>query len=424
MKKHLCLFVPALALMVMGCGGAGNNDNQNENNPSQVVENVNVDLDGPLFDVDDDVDWERPLYTLDDNGDTTEIWQYNQRGQLVYYESKDEDFEDTRSYIYDASGRLLRQAGYSFTGNVREFTEEYTYNGKVRTAMGIHTTEGYPSYYKTKEVSYFMDEDFKYDTLRQQYEIELSWDIEDYDEKEIEEGLSHLARYSTYKYTVINGETKLAEECYYYEDIDNPSTLNLGYRSVNHYNSQGLLVSNVSYSSSGGEFLTEYSYSGNVKDGKTYYARKSQFTTWQYVEPKENIVQKAAEQLLPEEYIGGLACQSKTMATVPIGDGETQTIACYQRSDGSWLVLEYWPTQGPENDKLSVYVLGKDGKLEPSDAQNLPLNLEGMRVLGNELFFPYQGDELQFGKDCFVFPMEDGEPLRLEWNGEQFVVVK
>ena len=52
------------------------------------------------------------------------------------------------------------------------------------------------------------------------------------------------------------------------------------------------------------------------------------------------------------------------------------------------------------------------------------LNLEGMRLLGSDLFFPYQGDELEFGKDYFVFPMEDGEPLRLEWNGEQFVVAK
>ena len=86
--------------------------------------------------------------------------------------------------------------------------------------------------------------------------------------------------------------------------------------------------------------------------------------------------------------------------------------------------MEYWPTQGPENDKLSVYVLGKDGKLEPSDAQNLPLNLEGMRLLGSDLFFPYQGDELEFGKDYFIFPVEDGESLRLEWNGEQFVVAK
>lgn len=424
MKKNLFLFVPAIALILMGCGGAGNSDNQNENKPSQTVENVDIDSDAPLFDVDDDVDWERPLYTLDDDGDTTEFWSYNRQGQLVYYESKDDGFEDTRSYVYDVKGRLLTESGYSFTGNVREYTEEYTYNGNVRTAMGEHTTEGYPTYYKTKEVSYFMDKDFKYDTLCQQYEMELSWDIDDYDEKEIEEGLSRLARYSTYKYTVINGETKLAEECYYYEDIDNPGTLNLGYRSVNHYNSQGLLASNVSYSSSGGEFLTEYSYSGNVKDGKTYYARKSQFTTWQYEEPKENIVQKAAEQLLPEEYVEGLECQSKTLATVPVDDGETQTIACYQRSDGSWLVLEYWPTQGPEYDELSVYVLGKDGILKTGDAQNLPTILEAMQLSGNQLFFPYQGDELRFEKEGFVFPMEDSEPLRLEWNGEQFVVAK
>ena len=144
----------------------------------------------------------------------------------------------------------------------------------------------------------------------------------------------------------------------------------------------------------------------------------------QYEEPKENIVQKAAEQLLPEEYLEGLECQSKTVATVTVDDGETETIACYQRGDGSWLVMEYWPTQGPENDKLSVFVLGKDGKLNPGEAQNLPLALKEIRVSGNQLFFPYQGDELQFGNDYFIFPMEDGKPLRLEWIGEQFVVAK
>ena len=416
--------IAALAFMLMGCGNAGDNDNQNENKSTQIVEDVNNDVVGPLFDVDDDVDWDRPLFTLDDNGDTIESWSYNRQGQLVYYESKDDGFEDTRSYAYDAKGRLLTESGYSFTGNIREYTEEYTYNGNVRTAMGVQTTEGYPTYYKTKEVCYFMDEDFKYDTLCQQYEMELSWDVDDYDEKELEEGLSHLARYTTRKYMVINGETKLSEECYYYEDQEHPGAMNLGYRAVNHYNGQGLLVSNISCSASGNEFKTDYNYSGNVKDGKTYYARKSQFNNWQNEESTENIVEKAAEQLLPEEYVDGIALQSKTLATAAVDEGETETIACYQRSDGSWLVLEYWPTQGPEDDKLSVYVLGKDGQLEPSEAQTLPLNLEGMRLLGNQLFFPYQGDALQFGNDYFIFPMEDGELLRLEWNGEQFVVAK
>ncbi len=249
---------------MMACGGKGNNVNQDNDTQPQIVENLASNPEEVIFDVFDDVDWDRPLYSLDKNGDTTEVWRYDRSGKLVSY-----------------------------------------------------------------------------------YELE--------------------------------GDTPLSIIGYRYD---------------------------------------------NVKDSLTYFARKSQFTTWKYEEPKENIVQKAAEQLLSEEYIEGLACQSKTVATVPVDDGEMQTIACYQRSDGSWLVMEYWPTQGPENDKLSVYVLDKGGKLEPSDAQNLPLNLDGMRVLGNELFFPYQGDALQFGNDYFIFPMEDAEPLRLEWNGEQFVVAK
>ena len=423
MKINLFLFVPAIAFMLMGCGGAGNSDNQNENKSSRVVENVKVDTDGPLFDVYDDVDWERPLYSLDANGDTTEVWCYNPSGKLVsYYELEGDTPLSIIGYRYDVLGRLIYEGGSSFFGNTREYNEDFTYKDNVCTSIGKHTTEGYPSFFMAKEVRYCLDNDFKYDTLCQEYEAEVSWD--DYvDDKDFDERLLQLARYTTSRYAEINGEMKIVENCFYTKYQDDPD-FHLGYKDTYHYNSQGLLISIVHHASDGKETTYNYHYYDNVKDSLTYYARKSQFTTWKYEEPKENIVQKAAEQLLSEEYIEGLACQSKTVATVPVDDGETQTIACYQRSDGSWLVMEYWPTQGPENDKLSVYVLGKDGKLEPSDAQNLPLNLDGMRMLGSDLFFPYQGDELEFGKDYFIFPVEDGEPLRLEWNGEQFVVAK
>lgn len=424
MKKNLFLFVPAIALILMGCGGAGNSDNQNENKPSQTVENVDIDSDAPLFDVDDDVDWDRPLYSINANGDTTEFWRYDGQGKLVSYEVYDGDnLENMNGYRYDVWGRLIHEGGSSFLGNTREYNEDFTYDGHVCTSKGMHTTEGYPSFFMAKEVRYCLDDDYKYDTLCEEYDAEVSWD--DYvDDEDFDESLLRLARYTKKQYAVVNGETKIAEERFYHAAYDDPDAFLLGYTDTYQYNSQGLLVSVFHQAADGRENVFTHHYYGNVMDSLTYYARKSQFTKWQYEEPKENIVRKAAEQLLPEEYVEGIECQSKTLATVPVDDGETQTIACYQRSDGSWLVLEYWPTQGPEYDELSVYVLGKDGILKTGDAQNLPTILEAMQLSGNQLFFPYQGDELRFEKEGFVFPMEDSEPLRLEWNGEQFVVAK
>lgn len=153
-----------------------------------------------------------------------------------------------------------------------------------------------------------------------------------------------------------------------------------------------------------------------------HYTGESEPQSYTYVEPEENIVRKAAELLLLEDYIDGLKCQSKTIATVDVDLDETETIACYQCLDGSWVVLTYSPIHGPEDDYLCIYSLDGDGNLSTGDAQNLSLSVEGMQLSGHQLFFPYQGDELQFGKDYFIFPVEDKQPLRLEWTGAQFVV--
>lgn len=424
MKASLILSVSALAFVLLGCGGKANNEKPEENNQNQVAEN---DIQNPgevQFDVFDDVDWDRPLFSLNAEGDTVETWRYDELGNLVSYNLEEEDgFRNTNDYSYDAWGRLVRVTGSSFSGNTREFYEDYTYADNMRISRGDHFTEGYPSYFKVKEVRYFMDDDFKYDTLCQEYEAELSWDEYIEDEEDFDESLLNLARYSTKKYTEVKGELKVSEECFYYEDGEHPGKYNLGYKTINIYNDQGLLVGNISQLADGAETRTDYSYQGNVKDGLTYYARKSDFKPYAYVEPKEDIVRKVAEQLLPEEYLDGLRCQGKTIATVDVDLDETETIACYQCFDGSWTVLTYSPIHSPEDDCLGIY--SYDGSnLTTGDATHLPLVLEVMQLSGHQLFFPYQGDELQFGKDYFIFPIEDKQPLRLEWTGAQFVVKK
>ena len=413
--------------MLMGCGSNSNQQVVNRGTQSTELEPVEetLNIENLVFDVFADVDWDRPLFSLNAESDTVETWTYDELGNLVSYYAEDPDgFRESNDYLYDAWGRLVRATGSSFTGNTREFYEDYTYADNMRISRGDHFTEGYPSYFKVKEVRYFMDGDFKYDTLCQEYEAELSWDEYIEDEEDFDESLLNLARYSTKKYTEIKGEPRVSEECFYYEDGEHPGKYNLGYKIINIYNDQGLLACSISQMANGAETKADYHYQGNVKDSLIYYARKSEFKAYTYVEPKEDIVRKVAEQLLPEEYIDGLKCQGKTIATVDVDLNETETIACYQCGDGSWLVLEYWPTQGPENDKLSLYTLGKDGMLKMGDVQNLPTMMEEIRVSENQLFFPYQGDELQFGKDYFIFPIEDKQPLRLEWTGAQFVVKK
>ena len=420
MKASLFLSASALALVMMACGGAGNTDKQDKNTLIQATGNEAQDANEVLFDVFDDVDWERPLCSFD----SIENWTYNELGQLVSVDGEySESSYGSSSYRYDVFGRLIVEYNTSFTGNHREDTKFYHYKGLVRTGMGMHTTEGYPYYFASKEVCYFMDEDFKYDTLCEEYSAEVSWD--DYNEDDTyAEGQLQLARYTTKRYKVVNGETKLDEKRFYHRAQDDPDAFLLGYCETYVYNTQGLLVSVVHRSADGQELQFDHYYFDNVMDSLTCYARRFQFKPFEYVEPKENIVQKVAERLIPEEYLEGLVCQNKTVASVPIDDGETETIACYQRTDGSWLVLEYWPTQGPENDKLSVYTLRKDGRLQTGDVKNLPTMLEEMQLSRNQLFFPYQGGELQFGKDYFIFPIEDEQPLRLEWTGEQFFVKK
>ena len=56
---------------------------QNEDMDAEFVELLDdplVGIDTLLFDVYDDVDWSKPLYELNDEGDTVDIWTYNQRG--------------------------------------------------------------------------------------------------------------------------------------------------------------------------------------------------------------------------------------------------------------------------------------------------------------------------------------------------------
>ena len=127
MKATLFLSVSAVALVMMACGGKGNNVNQDNDTQPQIVENLASNPEEVVFDVFDDVDWDRPLYSLDKNGDTTEVWRYDRSGKLVsYYELEGDSPLNIIGYRYDVLGRLIYEGGSSFFGNTREYNEDFT----------------------------------------------------------------------------------------------------------------------------------------------------------------------------------------------------------------------------------------------------------------------------------------------------------
>lgn len=388
----------------------------------EVTDDPLAGLDTLLFDVYDDVDWSKPLYELDDEGDTMDIWTYNQRGLPIR-----DDFllnndygTDYTSYYYDSDNRLVSSFSHLFTGNVREASCDYTYEGNVLTVEQIHTTEGYPTFFYVKEVSYFMDEDFKYDTMYVRYEREVSWD--EFDDEGGNDEQLELQEFVTKKYEEVEGKTRLKEECYYLPVEGYADSLMLTSRLWHLYNPQGLRVRTACVWGDGWRIVDEYTYQGNMMDGTTCYLRQSdldRIAEWEYYEPKEEIATEVAKMLVPEEYWEGIQSEQKTVATVEVEDGGSITTACYERMDGSWLVLEYMAIAGPDHDRLSLYDF-RNGELLPCDRFNLPLQVEEGEVRENNFYFPYQGESLYFTERMMSFPVEDAEAVWLLWNGKTF----
>ena len=379
-------------------------------------------LDTLLFDVFDDVDWSKPLVEFGDDGDTMDIWTYNQRGLPVRddFLANNEYGTDYTSYYYDSDNRLVSVFSHLFTGNVHESSADYTYDGNMMTVDEIHTTEGYPTFYYVKEVSYFMDDSYQYDTLYVRYEKEISWD--DYeDEGSYDEGLE-MQDFVTKKYEEVDGQTRLMEECHYLSVEGYPDSLMQVSKLWHLYNPQGLLVRTLCPWGEGWRICAEYSYEGNVKNGKTSYLRQSNLESvaeWEYYEPKEDIALEVGKMLVPEEYWDGVEPEQKTIATVEVDDGGSITVACYERMDGSWLVVEYWAIAGPDADRLSLYDY-REGELLSHEPFELPLQVEGGEIRENALYFPYQGESLFFTERMMSFPIEDEDAIWLLWNGKTF----
>lgn len=423
--KTSSILTITIVLMLAACN-QGNKTNNKEENANVVIENISTnDAQTPLkdqfFDVDDDVDWPKPVYALDVNGDTSEIWKYNQRGLLTYHEM----FENSEygmgydSYTYDGHNMLTSQDSRINTGNTHLSSTSYTYGSKIRVGEGTFNTEGYDFYTVFKSVTYYEDKDYFYDTLCQEYELEQSWSMveEDYDESDLV-----LKRCTRKAYETVNGDYRLVKESFYVSKDDEPGKMSLGYTQDYHYNSQGLLTKVTIKHPDGEEHVIEHSYSGNVEDGSIYYltnSNKDKFTEWSYMEVPFNMAVAVISDLVPEEYLGEIENLSNTMATVKVDDGEQVIVNCYERTGGSWLIVEYWPVNGPENDRLSFYTY-RDDETSPDNEFRLPVQVEGMKWSENSLYFPYQGESVEMGNNYILFPIEDGNAIMYEWNGRSF----
>lgn len=397
---------------------------QNEDMDAEFVELLDdplAGIDTLLFDVYDDVDWSKPLYELNDEGDTVDIWTYNQRGLPIrddYLENNDYGTDYT-SYYYDSENQLVSTFSHIFTGNVHEASCDYTYEGNVMTVDQIHTTEGYPMFYYVKEIVFFMDDAFQYDTLSLTYEREVSWDEFD-DEGNYDENLE-LIDVVTKEFEEVEGKIRLKEECHYLPVEGYADSLMLTSRLWHQYNPQGLRVRTLAAWNDGWRVSDEYTYQGNIKDGTTCCLRKSDLDAiaeWEYYEPKEEIAMEVAKMLVPEEYWDGITSEQKTIATVEVEEGAIN-VACYERMDGSWLVMEYYAIAGPDHDRLSLYDY-RDGELRPCDSFDIPLQVEESEVRENSFYFPYQGEPLFFSERMFSFPIEDTKAVWLLWNGTTF----
>lgn len=394
--------------------------------PDSLVIDESMDplagLDTLWFEVYDDVDWSKPLYELDEEGDTMDLWTYNQHGLPIRddFLANNEYGTDYTSYYYDSDHRLVSVFSHLFTGNVRESSSDYTYDGNVMTVDEIHTTEGYPTFFYVKEVSYFMDDDYQYDTLYMRYEKEISWD--DFEDEGSYGNDMELDAFVKKTYEEVDGKTRLKEECHYLPMEDYADSLMLVTRLWYLYNSQGLLVRTLCPWEEGWRILEENTYQGNVMNGVRGYLRQSELDSiaeWEYYEPTEDIAVEMAKMLVPEEYWDSIVSEQKAIANVEVDDRGSVTFACYERMDGSWLVVEYLAIAGPDPDLLSLYDY-KDGELTPCEHFDLPLQVEGSEVRENSYYFPYQGEPLFFNERMMSFPLEDAEALWLLWNGKSF----
>ena len=261
--KHIFTLTPlALVLMLAAC-------NTSKNNPEII-------------------DWDHPLYQLNADGDTASVWQYEtiEQGRTVTRIDLPGILDEgSEMLIYDRDDRLVGTASTVNSGNIHNSNMNYTYTGKVRTGEGTQSTDGSPSYYSIKEVTYFLDDEFKYDTLTQQFTAELDW-LEPDEEEYVVDGEPErpMNYYMRKRYEETPNGYRLVESQTFTSFGIYPDEVNIeySYKMVYAYNDKGQLVSEKLYTKDGEPgYETTYTYEGNKR---IEHQGDSQYTTYYKVD--------------------------------------------------------------------------------------------------------------------------------------------
>lgn len=239
----------------------------------------------------ENVDWDHPLYQLNTNDDTVFVWKYesNEQGRTVTRIDIPGQLHDGGSemLVYDRNDRLIANVSTLNTGNIHNSNMDYTYEGKVRTGEGIESTEGYPSYYSIKQITYFLDDELKYDTLTQEFTAELDWlEPEDEEYAAEEEPERPLNYYTRKRYEKTPNGYRLVESQTFSSSGIYPDEVNVeySYKMVYSYNDKGQLVSEKLYDKDGNPgFETTYTYEGNKR---IEHQDEFHYTTFYKVDPK------------------------------------------------------------------------------------------------------------------------------------------
>lgn len=253
------------ATMLCSCSGY---QNRVQNATNQVNEDYYVNmkfvekLQDSIFQIDDNIDWNKPLFSIGEMKDTVDKWTYiaTDSGMCIIHKRLPILFKDIlEQKFFDKQNRLLHQNVSDDNGFIMSMS--YTYDGKIRTGVGKRnvgcTVED------VKEIAYFMDDSFKYDTLVQNFRVD-----------------GELTDYQKTKYEKVGDEYRIIEKRFY----DNPQdtlTRRMGDKYIYKYNSQNLRVAECA--SNAGEYgTTTFTYKANAMDfGNTgtgatvYYDKKN-----------------------------------------------------------------------------------------------------------------------------------------------------
>lgn len=239
-----------LSLLLNAC--LGNNNNYREQSPnseyqeSYTREEFVKQYQKDVYAIDEKTDWNKPIYSIGEANDTIEKWTYlkTDNGMCTIHKVYPSPFSDEGmdKMYYDKQNRIISKEISDNNGT--SYTIKYYYDGNVRIGNWTRNYDG--SNVDIKEISYFLDKSFQYDTLTQTFMGKRDVSME-------------LTEYIKSKYEKVNDKYLIIE---YRRFTPNDTTLKSGDKHLFKYNIQNLLVGELT--NNVGEYgTTTYSYHGN-----------------------------------------------------------------------------------------------------------------------------------------------------------------